>query len=251
MNSSERNSAIEIKRPVSQGTIEPLREKTASLCFTPTRRTYKLTCPYISHSVCPEAPFERDIWLAASTAEINRLSATGIRFEPEAWARFLWNDDYLYFYIEVEQNNPGEANNDTFVWLGNSIEFLISPHWFVKPFRDEYEILFNSNNAMANLHWQENTLDEALQWEAEGLTWKLAHRLHFIDHKKGWSFWGAIPFDSLKRPTPTDGEYWGLGLFRKYINNGQEALIAWSPTLNNPTSFHTPARFGMLVFTKE
>ena len=58
-----------------------------------------------------------------------------------------------------------------------------------------------------------------------------------------------IPFASLGRPTPAQGETWRANLFRvdRHPARGDE-YTAWRPTLRNPPDFHVPASFGTLVF---
>ena len=58
-----------------------------------------------------------------------------------------------------------------------------------------------------------------------------------------------IPFASLGRKTPADGETWRGNFFR--IDRDPELgddFLAWQPTMRTPPDFHLPAAFGTLRF---
>jgi hypothetical protein len=59
-----------------------------------------------------------------------------------------------------------------------------------------------------------------------------------------------IPFASLGRTTPADGETWRANFFRidRHPEWGDE-YSAWSPTMKTPADFHVPAAFGTLLFS--
>jgi hypothetical protein len=58
-----------------------------------------------------------------------------------------------------------------------------------------------------------------------------------------------IPFASLGRETPCEGETWRANFFRidRHPQQGDE-FSAWQPTMKNPADFHVPAAFGSLIF---
>jgi hypothetical protein len=58
-----------------------------------------------------------------------------------------------------------------------------------------------------------------------------------------------IPFASLGRSTPLDGERWRANFFRvdRHPRHGDE-FSAWQPTMKIPADFHVPAAFGVLHF---
>lgn len=60
-----------------------------------------------------------------------------------------------------------------------------------------------------------------------------------------------IPFLSLERPVPRDGETWRANFFRvdRHPRHGDE-YSAWQPTLRQPPDFHVPAAFGTLRFQR-
>lgn len=58
-----------------------------------------------------------------------------------------------------------------------------------------------------------------------------------------------IPFESLERSTPAEGELWRANFFRvdRHAGEGDE-FSAWQPTRKEPPDFHVPALFGTLRF---
>lgn len=60
-----------------------------------------------------------------------------------------------------------------------------------------------------------------------------------------------IPFASLGRDVPRDGETWRANFFRidRHPSRGDE-YSAWQPTLRDPADFHVPPAFGVLRFSR-
>jgi hypothetical protein len=58
-----------------------------------------------------------------------------------------------------------------------------------------------------------------------------------------------IPFASIGRSTPRDGERWRANFFRvdRHPAHGDE-FSAWQPSMKFPPDFHVPAVFGLLYF---
>ncbi len=58
-----------------------------------------------------------------------------------------------------------------------------------------------------------------------------------------------IPFASVGRATPREGERWRANFFRvdRHPSHGDE-FSAWQPTMRIPADFHVPAAFGTLRF---
>ena len=60
-----------------------------------------------------------------------------------------------------------------------------------------------------------------------------------------------IPFRSLARGAPADGEIWRANFFRidRSPSRGDE-FSAWQPTMKQPPDFHVPAAFGEIRFQR-
>jgi hypothetical protein len=61
-----------------------------------------------------------------------------------------------------------------------------------------------------------------------------------------------VPFASLGRETPREGEAWRCNFFRidRHPTHGDE-YSAWQPTLRTPPDFHVASAFGTLRFVRE
>jgi hypothetical protein len=60
-----------------------------------------------------------------------------------------------------------------------------------------------------------------------------------------------IPFASLGRTAPADGETWRGNLFRIDRDPAlADEFLAWQPTMRTPPDFHVPAAFGTLRFQR-
>lgn len=58
-----------------------------------------------------------------------------------------------------------------------------------------------------------------------------------------------VPFASLDRAAPRDGETWRANFFRIDRHPFGDEFSAWQPTMRVPADFHVPEKFGALVFT--
>jgi hypothetical protein len=233
----------------------PLRtHKGVPKLVVPTEQTPKLICRYFSESTIENLNLLKpEIWRDSLEVKFSANASNGTEEGLSTFVRFAWTDKALLFYVEVEQPEKEAFLNNDKVWTGNNIEFLISPRWYDQPLYDEYEFLFNSQQAYNDLYWIKGcNLTEALNKYSSEIQWQTKSDLYFHKELQGWSMMGKIPFSDFQVFSPLEGSYWGLGLFRKtHRSNGSILLQAWSPPLNNPPKFHTPSRFGMLMFTKE
>ena len=216
----------------------------------PTDATLSLKCRSVSATPSLDQLASLQ-WSQVSPAAFDLNPVTAVSEGPMTSVRFLWSETHLLFCVTVDQDEATILQNDNNkLWMGSNVEFLISPRWFDEPFYDEYEFLFNATGGYNDLKWQKGaSLDQAYDWNAAKLQWKLVEKVSLGDDSPGWAFVGMVPFCTFDKGTPKPNEYWGLGLFRKdVLQDSTSSLYAWSPPLNNPPKFHSPSRFGMLIF---
>lgn len=218
----------------------------------PTDATLSLECRYVPGTPsCDQLASLQ--WSQVPTAAFDLNPVTAVSDGPMTSVRFLWSETHLLFCVTVDQDEATVLQNDNDkLWIGSNVEFLISPRWFDEPFYDEYEFLFNATGGYNDLRWEKGlSLDQAFDWGATQLQWKLVEKTLLGDESPGWAFVGRVPFCTFDIDTPKANQYWGLGLFRKDVRqDSTTSLYAWSPPLNNPPKFHSSSRFGMLVFVK-
>jgi len=235
--------------PVGKG--DRLKRAAESKRMQPTAQTLQLICPYVRTAMSWMDNGNVQLWSQIPEAAFNSRADNGRPQGPGTFVRFMWTDEALWFYVEAEKPaGAPEQNRPEPMWSGSNVEFLLAPRWCTEPYADEYEFLFNSEGGYTDLHWAAGlTLEQALSWKAQGIQWRVLPQLTFHPDVNGWAFVGRIPFAAFELPAPQPGEYWGIGLFRKIVQGDNEVtLLAWSPPLTNPPKFHTPTRFGILVF---
>ena len=215
-------------------------------------QTETVECVYSERDICIDTICDVDAWHKANEVTIHRRCIDGVETAPVTYLRLLWTKTYLVFHVEVEhRESDTQCDHNKELWHGNNIEFLIAPRWYSTPRKDEYEFLFNSSGGFNTLHWTTGlSLQQALAWMPSGIEWAVKP-LVFHKETPGWTFEGKIPFSAFKVATPETGECWGLGLFRKNVlTDSTIQLLAWSPMFTDPVNFHTPSKFGAIMFTK-
>jgi hypothetical protein len=86
------------------------------------------------------------------------------------------------------------------------------------------------------------------QWDCEGL-FAAVRKVVESDGAMSIDTVLRVPFASLGRATPRDGEVWRANFFRidRHPRYGDE-FSAWQPTLKTPPDFHVASAFGYLSF---
>ncbi|NOY79894.1 MAG: hypothetical protein GXP31_02695 [Kiritimatiellaeota bacterium] len=200
------------------------------------------------------------IWKAVPILDDFHLLGPGLRKPHSATRlRMCWDDTNLYLAFDAQDPDiwSDKTGRDEFLWEGEVVEFYIDPDGDGKHYK-EFEI--NPRNAVLDLNIAQPTnggvpLDDVkrfLRWNAAGL--KTAVRVDGTledrtDADRGWQVEAAIPFASLVdsgAAAPRVGDAWRVQFFRIDRSRGLKKpdLASWSPT----RLFHTPDRFGSVVF---
>ena len=156
--------------------VERPRKVSESQRVIPTPETPRLICKYYDQQSWDDPNVDYDLWATAEEIQFNNRCSDAVEEGPMTYGRFLWSDTHLMFYVEVLDANTGyECDNNSQVWNGNNIEFIIAPRWLEVPCADEYEFLFNSSGAENTLHWLTGgNLEQALHWKPNGLQWAVS-----------------------------------------------------------------------------
>ncbi len=81
------------------------------------------------------------------------------------------------------------------------------------------------------------------------LSWTCARLFAAVRRIDGWfDTVMRIPFASLERSTPVDGEEWRANFFRIDRHPEGDEYSAWCPTMKIPADFHVVSAFGTLRF---
>jgi len=89
------------------------------------------------------------------------------------------------------------------------------------------------------------TMKTDLAWTCDGLFAAIRRDNEVVDTVI------RIPFSSLGRKAPVDGETWRANFYRIDRSETREAeFSAWQPAMKRPADFHVPAAFGEIRFQR-
>ena len=166
-------------------------------------------------------------------------------------AKVLYDDRFLYFAFRCVDADIWATmkRRDEHLWEEEVVEVFLQ----ADPRHPNYiELEVNPLGAMLDIYLLDIRKPLRYEsWNSERLQW--AVRVDgTVDGKEGdreWTCEIALPHEDVAtapRVPPQPGDRWRLNLYR-VEKRPARAGLAWSPTLNR--DFHTPSRFGELVFT--
>lgn len=181
------------------------------------------------------------VWKLAPSVRLENIN-TGGKVKEEyvslAWA--VYDDTHIYVAFKNGEPNPKKITtvspgHDKSVWKDDENELFIEPnHAGSKPY---FHIMINAANVTQD---DENGGAEGA-WEPKSL--KSATSIG-DDH---WVLELKIAFADLNVKEVPTGKTWGWN-FNRHIVSGVDIWTGWSET---GPSFHTPTRFGDLIFSEE
>lgn len=182
------------------------------------------------------------IWQYAPSVKCDNINTGGKvkkEYLSEAWA--IYDDKFIYVAFTNGEPNPKKLTtvikaHDGGTWKDDENELFIEPnHNGTKPY---FHIMINAANVTEDAEnggaengWEPKSLKSATQIRDKD--WILELRISFEDL-------------GIKGGAPV-GETWGWN-FNRHIMSGVDIWTGWSTT---GPSFHTPDRFGDLIFGKE
>ena len=178
------------------------------------------------------------IWKAAESVEWGNIDTGGEVDKDqysESWAAY--DDKFLYIAFKNLEPNTGKLTNasgghDQDVWRDDEDEvFIETNHSGAGPY---FHVMINS----------ENTTQDSEDGGGIGPAWEpdMQSATHVYDDY--WALEIKIPFKDLDIEGPPVGETWGWN-FNRHIMAGVDIWTGWATT---GPSFHTPERFGDLIF---
>lgn len=182
------------------------------------------------------------VWQKAPSATLELINSGGKvknEYVSTAWA--CYDSEFIYVAFLNGEPNPKKITtavkaHDGGTWNDDENELFIEPnHVGAKPY---FHIMINAANVTEDA---ENGGKENA-WEPKSL--KSATKIR----DKDWILELKISFDDLniKGGAPV-GKSWGWN-FNRHIVSGVDIWTGWSET---GPSFHTPNRFGDLIFSDE
>lgn len=192
-------------------------------------------------------------WQAAAPISLV-LADSGAEPIQATTARMLWDDGYLYvaFHCEdtdiwgttTERDQPIYKQEVAEVFVDDDCDDYSYAEFEVSPLNAVLDLFLFQRDGRRKTLWE---------WRSEGLSTAVvvdgdATRRGTADHS--WTVEMAIPMsDFMTAPhlPPRPGDVWHVNLYR--IDRGVEGdeFSAWSPP--GVVDYHTPSRFGRLVFS--
>ena len=205
----------------------------------------ELVARKITRDFVPNGLLEEPEWGRAAPFPLEQETRDGrVRPELSTPVRALWSDRFLYLGYECPftaltdygDAQPGERiQSPSALWDRDVVELFVAPDPKHLDRYTEYE--WAPNGEALDLRIRKPDSDFA--WSS-GMEW----RVRVDRERQVWICEVRIPLGALAEAMPTDGTRWKVNLYR--IDRSQRAFLASNPTLNG--SFHTPERFGWLVF---
>lgn len=235
------------------------REKTIRLlCWTALEGWgISLFAGELPRVVCPKRPaevsaptvdgkLEEPMWKLATTATLHD-AATGEKPKRSTHIRLFWDETYLYFGFECEDNDPRAAmtQRDANLWEEEVVEMFLSPSGELHTYA---ELEVNPRNTLFDAIILNNGQRTQVlrDWNLE----KIRHAVAF--REEGWSVEVALPFDEFYTAAhvpPLIGETWRMNLYRIERSDPTLELTSWSRTFFY--NFHNAQAFGILEFGGE
>ncbi len=169
----------------------------------------------------------------------------GRRSLSKTCARLLWDDNYLYFLAEMEDEELVIASerHDDRLWLGDVLELFFKPR---RDVRGYYELQVNPANARLDMYLPHRAPDAYQRWKtARAFAWQTSVRTN----DTGWTVEGRIPWADFA-PTggaPTAGSRWGFALARYDYTPDQSPALSTNAILDHP-NFHRHEEWPELLF---
>jgi len=235
---------------------------------------YRASAPLAVDGKLDEADWDKAEW-TEDFIDIEGPAKPRPRFRTRA--KLLWDDDYLYFAVEMEEPDLWATltERDSVIYQDNDIELFIDPEgtthrymeleinqhgtpWDLllsKPYRDAERVAYNG-------------------WDIHGL--KIGRSLHGTlnqpgDRDQGWTVEVAVPWRALRESygaplKPKSGEQWRLNFSRvewktKPVGGAYQKLVdassgrplpednwVWSP--QGVIDMHYPEMWGVVQFSE-
>ncbi len=202
-------------------------------------------------------------WQAAALTERFVHPSDGSAPVLSTYAKFLWDDEYLYVGFICEDPNVWATmtNRDDLLYNGEVVEIICDPdgdglNYFefqVNPLGTVLDLTINKpymDGGHSDISWNLNDQHAAV--------WVDGTLNDTTDTDTQWTCEVALPFAELEFMAtsmhfpPENGDQWRMLVTRyDYPHMGSPVyeLFSWDQTL--PNNFHVPAMFGRITFSSE
>ncbi len=198
-----------------------------------------------------DGKLDENVWIQTRPAEPFRNVSGSREVTPKTELRMIYDDENLYvsFVCMDEDIWTTYKRRDDPLYKQEVVEIYVDADGNGKTY---YELQISPRNMVFDAYFPEVRKDMNLAYDAKMKTavtvdGTLDNRK---DKDKRWIVEAAIPFASIadaRNKPPKAREEWKMNFYRmERPKKGGLAASMWSPTLVG--DFHTPSRFGTVVF---
>jgi hypothetical protein len=190
-------------------------------------------------------------WKNISEVKIRNYMGKVPAFKPEAEAKMMYDDEYLYVIFRVKDkyviSKTVTINGP--VWTDSAVEFFFSPDTASRI--NYFNLEINGGGTPLLGHQGNRPVVEDIQRIA------IEHSLPKvvdpeITKKITWTISFRIPISMIakysKVTQPAKGVSWGANFFKIAEKSSNPHYITWSPVINEKPNFHMPQFFGKINF---
>jgi len=216
----------------------------------PTYTIYRAAAPLTIDGVLDEPA-----WQAAPTMVLREARGGGAPQQPTV-ARLLWDDTFLYASWVCEDRDiwGTMTQRDDHIYDEEVVELFLDADGDGIGY---VEIEVSPRNTVLDLFVlnRDDRWKQLWSWRSEGL--RTAVVVEGDPTRRGtpdrrWTVEMAVPLDDLLTAPhlpPQPGDVWWGNVYRIDRAEDGDEFSAWSPVYRG--TFHTPARFGRLLFSGE
>jgi hypothetical protein len=195
---------------------------------------FSIEDPWAIPPACTREPLRR-----STDASAPRLATSVAAYFDDEQLTIVFSaidDDVIATYRE----------HDAPLYEEDVVEVFLAPERITRYFEIEVNPLGTTFDAIIDSpDGVRSTMKTDLAWTCEGLFAAIRRVNDAVDTVI------RIPFSSLGRSAPADGETWRANFYRIDRSASRDAeFSAWQPTLKQPADFHVPAAFGDLRFQR-
>jgi hypothetical protein len=201
-----------------------------------------------------DGTLDEETWKSAAETASFRHTMTGAETRVSARARMAWDDEFLYFAVEVldgDLRTPFTERDDP-LWEADVVELFLDPSGrgvdYLELQVSPRGVVFDTHYARRRVPAPIGNADFDSKIEAAvSLRGTLDDSLDDV----GYTVEARVPFEALasrspRAKAPSRGDTWRANFYVIDIGRGRTSAAAWSPPL--VPDFHYPPRFGRLVF---
>ncbi|MGO9271428.1 MAG: carbohydrate-binding family 9-like protein [Terriglobia bacterium] len=225
---------------------------TAMVQSSPFTSTSRINSKLISEDIVPDGDLHKRVWETAEWAEFDH-AMSGAPSYPQAVTKVaaLWTAHYVYFGFRCHYTSlniyQGEdpAKKRWELWNRDVAEVFLNPQPERVSHYYEFEVAPNNQWIDLEIDKTKTPFNDA-GWDSH---FEHATRIDAGNHV--WTCEMRIPVKSMGVEAVRAGDEWRLNFFRADGPGGdsERRFMSWS-TIPEGTSFHVPARFGIIHFAR-